>query len=69
MSVNLEMPTDQNLKQLAPEKNPRDIIRPMGFLSERITANAEEKKVIRHTPSFASTCQITQMVVGALPRE
>ena len=65
VSVNLEMPTEQNLKKLAPEKNHRDIIRPMGFLQERITATAEEKQVIRHTPSFAPAGQSTQMVVGA----
>lgn len=65
VSVNLEMPTERSLKQLAPEKNHHDIIRPMGFLSERISASAEEKQLIRHTPFFAPAGQSTQIVIGA----
>lgn len=65
VSVNIEMPSATSLKHLAPEKNHQDIIRPMAYLSERIAATAEEKKVIRSTPSFAPAGQSTQMVVGA----
>lgn len=65
VSVNLEMPTEISLKRLAPEKNHKDIIRPMLYLSERITAAVEEKKLIRTTPDFAPAGQSTQMVVGA----
>jgi putative DNA modification/repair radical SAM protein len=65
VSVNIEMPTETSLKQFAPEKNHSDIVRPMGFLSEGIIAAADEKKVIRTTPSFAPAGQSTQVVVGA----
>lgn len=65
VSVNIEMPTEVSLKQLAPEKNHQDVIRPMGFLSAGITATAAEKKLIRNTPAFAPAGQSTQMVVGA----
>jgi putative DNA modification/repair radical SAM protein len=67
LSVNIELPSENSLKALAPEKNKHDIIKPMSFLSERITALAEEKKIIRSTPAFAPAGQSTQMVIGASP--
>ncbi|MGC3947084.1 MAG: putative DNA modification/repair radical SAM protein [Chryseolinea sp.] len=67
VSVNIEMPTEQSLHQLAPEKNHLDIVKPMRYLSEQITATAEEKKLIKSTPSFAPAGQSTQMVIGASP--
>jgi putative DNA modification/repair radical SAM protein len=65
VSVNIEMPTEVSLKKFAPEKNHKDIIKPMGFLSEQIAATAAEKKIIKSTPLFAPAGQSTQMVVGA----
>lgn len=67
VSVNIEMPTELSLKKFAPEKKHEDIIRPMGYLSEQIKATADEKKLIRTTPSFAPAGQSTQMVIGASP--
>lgn len=67
VSVNIEMPTEQSLKQFAPEKNHQDVIKPMRYLSEQIVAAADEKKLIRSTPPFAPAGQSTQMVVGASP--
>ncbi|HEY0741588.1 MAG TPA: putative DNA modification/repair radical SAM protein [Chryseosolibacter sp.] len=67
VSVNIEMPTEVSLKQFAPEKNHSDVVRPMGFLSQQISATAEQKKVIRSTPAFAPAGQSTQIVVGASP--
>ncbi len=65
VSVNIEMPTEVSLKRLAPEKNHIDIIKPMRYLSDQIAATADEKKLIKSTPSFAPAGQSTQMVVGA----
>lgn len=67
LSVNIELPSELSLKKLAPEKNENDIVRPMGFLSEKIAAVKEEKNVLRHTPAFAPAGQSTQMVIGASP--
>jgi putative DNA modification/repair radical SAM protein len=67
LSVNIELPSASSLQLPAPEKNQQDIIKPMSFLSERITAFVEEKKLIRSVPSFAPAGQSTQMVVGASP--
>lgn len=67
LSVNIELPTEQSLQQLAPEKNTADIIKPMSYLSETITGMKEERKVIVSTPKFAPAGQSTQMVIGATP--
>lgn len=67
LSVNIELPTEQSLKKLAPEKNVADIERPMNFLSKTIIGMKEERKVIRSTPRFAPGGQSTQMVIGATP--
>lgn len=67
LSVNIELPTELSLKQLAPEKNFADIEKPMGYLSETIAGMKEQRKLIRSTPSFSPGGQSTQMVIGATP--
>lgn len=67
LSVNVEMPTEQSLKLLAPDKKREDMIRPMTFLKNEIVANREEKKAMVKTPLFAPAGQSTQMVIGATP--
>lgn len=67
LSVNIELPSEQALKKLAPEKNTTDIVRPMSFLSQAIVAAKEEKALIKSTPIFAPAGQSTQMVIGATP--
>jgi len=65
LSVNLEMPTEEGLKLLAPEKNRKDMLQPIGFLQKEIQQNAEEKRLFKKTPQFAPAGQSTQMIVGA----
>ncbi|WP_461041931.1 putative DNA modification/repair radical SAM protein [Spirosoma harenae] len=65
LSVNIEMPTEQSLKKLAPEKNHQDVLRPMAYLKNQITGYQEEKKRIQTAPVFAPAGQSTQMVIGA----
>ena len=67
LSVNIELPSELSLTQLAPEKNYSDIERPMKFLSEAIAGAKEERAVMKYAPSFAPAGQSTQMVVGASP--
>lgn len=67
LSVNIELPTEQSLTKLAPEKNYADIEKPMSYLSETIAGMKEQKKLIRTTPSFSPGGQSTQMVIGATP--
>ncbi|MCJ8211113.1 putative DNA modification/repair radical SAM protein [Mucilaginibacter sp. RS28] len=65
LSVNLEMPTEQGLKLLAPDKNRADMIKPMGFLKNEIVQYAEEKKALKKAPMFAPAGQSTQVIIGA----
>src|SRR5829696_5533825 len=69
LSVNVEMPTEQSLKLLAPDKKREDMIKPMTFLKNEIIANREEQKaVVKVKPQlFAPAGQSTQMVIGATP--
>ncbi|MHC0446138.1 putative DNA modification/repair radical SAM protein [Flavobacterium sp. 3-218] len=65
LSVNVEMPTEQSLKLLAPDKNHSDVIKPMEYLKNEIVGYQEEKKANYKTPLFAPAGQSTQMVIGA----
>lgn len=65
LSINLEMPTEQGLKLLAPDKSRQDMIKPMGFLKNEIIRHTEEKKLFKKAPMFAPAGQSTQVIVGA----
>jgi len=65
LSINLEIPTEEGLKLLAPEKNRKDMIDPMNYLKNTIVQTKEEKKLFKSTPKFAPAGQSTQMIVGA----
>jgi len=67
LSVNMEIPTEPNLKKLAPEKNYPDIIHPMGQIRDSILVAKEERKKYRKAPRFAPAGQSTQLIVGATP--
>ena len=67
LSVNIEIPSEESLKKVAPEKNYADVLAPMALLKEEITANKEERRLFKHAPMFAPGGQSTQMVVGATP--
>lgn len=65
LSVNVEMPTERSLKLLAPDKNHRDVMRPMAYLKTEIAGHREEKARNSKAPVFAPAGQSTQMVIGA----
>jgi len=67
LSVNIEIPTEQNLLKLAPEKNFKAILSPMGRIKNGIIASKEERKKYRKAPRFAPAGQSTQLIVGATP--
>jgi putative DNA modification/repair radical SAM protein len=67
LSVNMEMPTEQGLKLLAPDKKQEDVIKPMTYLKDEIIAHKEEKKNNAKAPLFAPAGQSTQLVIGATP--
>lgn len=69
ISINIELPTEQSLKLLAPEKNLHRTQQAMGGIRQQIeTARAEEKdrrKLKIKSPRQFATGQSTQMIVGA----
>ncbi len=67
MSVNLELPTAEGLKTLAPNKHRKNILAPMRQIQQGITQNKNEIAVYRHAPSFVPAGQSTQMIIGATP--
>lgn len=67
LSVNVEMPTEQSLALLAPDKKRQDMIQPMRYIKNEIIKHNDEKKTLKHTPMFAPAGQSTQMVIGATP--
>ena len=67
MSVNIELPSEASLRQLAPDKEKRAILRPMAQIRDGITASRQELAKYRHAPRFAPAGQSTQMIIGATP--
>jgi len=65
MSVNLELPTAEGLRVLAPNKHRKNILTPMRQIQNGIHANKEELVVYRNAPKFVSGGQSTQMIIGA----
>lgn len=66
MSINLELPTADGLKKLAPGKTRKKILLPMRQIQKGITANRNEL-MYRRAPAFVPAGQSTQMIVGATP--
>jgi putative DNA modification/repair radical SAM protein len=67
MSVNIELPSQESLKLLAPDKTKESILRPMGLIKERITENTTDIVRYKHAPKFVPAGQSTQLIVGATP--
>ena len=67
LSANIELPTQQDLVQLAPEKKVDVIENTMGQITRRKAEMDEDRSRHRSTPRFAPAGQSTQMVVGATP--
>ena len=72
LSANIELPTQQDLVQLAPEKKSAVIETTMGQITTKADASVEERKSSRlpthlKPPKFAAAGQSTQMVIGATP--
>jgi len=63
--VNLELPTAEGLKKLAPNKHRKNILAPMRLIQNGITESKNEVAVYRHAPSFVPAGQSTQMIIGA----
>lgn len=67
MSVNIELPSQQSLQLLAPQKDKQSILQPMNYIRSRIVETRENKKFFQSTPNFVPAGQSTQLIVGATP--
>ncbi|MBC5738719.1 putative DNA modification/repair radical SAM protein [Lawsonibacter faecis] len=67
LSVNIELPSEQSLKLLAPDKGKQSILAPMGQIRDGIRTSRQELALYKHAPRFAPAGQSTQMIVGATP--
>ncbi len=65
MSVNLELPTAEGLRRLAPNKHRGNILTPMRLIQQGIAQNKNELVLYRNAPSFVPAGQSTQMIIGA----
>jgi putative DNA modification/repair radical SAM protein len=63
LSINIEVPEEESLAKLAPEKDVRAIRRTMGRLRLKLDEAKETKST--NAPRFAPAGQSTQMIVGA----
>ncbi|HJA80230.1 MAG TPA: putative DNA modification/repair radical SAM protein [Candidatus Mediterraneibacter intestinipullorum] len=67
MSVNMELPTAESLRLLAPHKSRKNILTPMRFVQEKMEENRQEIMLYRSAPRFVPAGQSTQMIIGATP--
>ncbi len=67
MSVNIELPTAEGLRQLAPHKTRKNILTPMKLVQEQTKENRYEIAVRKNSPRFVPAGQSTQMIIGATP--
>jgi putative DNA modification/repair radical SAM protein len=65
LSANIEMPVQEDLDKLAPEKTIGEIEETMAELKEGISGSKDAVKGTKRPPAFACAGQSTQLVVGA----
>ena len=65
LSINVELPTDEGVKRLAPEKRPETIRVSMAKLRAKIEEKAEPTLKTKRRQKFAAGGQSTQMIIGA----
>lgn len=67
MSVNMELPTAESLRLLAPHKSRKNILTPMRYVQQKTKENRQEIMVYKNAPRFVPAGQSTQMIIGATP--
>lgn len=67
MSVNIELPSSNSLKLLAPQKKKENILNPMSLIGSQIAVSRIENKLYKNSPSFLPAGQSTQLIIGATP--
>lgn len=65
LSVNIELPSEQGLQTLAPDKSKRAILAPMSEIRDKVKESKAELVKYKSAPVFAPAGQSTQLIVGA----
>ena len=65
LSVNIELPSQEGLQMLAPDKTKQAILKPMQQIRDRVAQSKQELVQFKHAPVFAPAGQSTQLIVGA----
>ena len=65
MSINIELPSNNSLKLLAPQKEKTSILTPMTYVSNNIKLNKLDKNKFKE--NFVPAGQTTQVIIGATP--
>jgi len=66
LSANVELPTDEDLRRLAPEKSLRTVELTMSAIRDRhLAAKDEQRTANTEAPRFTPAGQSTQLIVGA----
>ena len=81
MSVNMELPSQESLRLLAPDKSKHDILAPMRQIKDNIAEDRDTRALMRRETTymtqvrpkrkeraFVPAGQSTQMIVGATPK-
>ncbi len=67
LSANIELPTQDDLNNLAPEKTHQEIEGTMGQIRTAIDRDKKERGSSKHRRRYAAGGQSTQLIVGATP--
>ena len=67
LSINVELPTEDDLSELAPEKDRVSLETDMQVIKFKIDETKDAKKARLKPPAFSPAGQSTQMIVGATP--
>jgi putative DNA modification/repair radical SAM protein len=67
LSVNIELPSEQSLLKLAPNKTKQAILAPMDQIRIGIAESRREIARFKNAPRFSAGGQATQMIIGASP--
>lgn len=65
MSANIELPSEESLKLLAPQKTREKVLSPIKQIQQGIISNRNELTLYKHAPRFVPAGQSSQMIVGA----
>jgi len=65
LSVNIELPTDEDLARFAPEKSLKTVDLTMSVIRDGVAESKAERRKKVDAPRFAPAGQSTQMIVGA----